>query len=96
MGAFIRIRLSPCARLRKRNDDPNFVIPYEFEGFDHDYYPDYLVNVRTKDGKISSLSGCRPPVFAATSTLPVKRLGHTGWEIKSVRADAWSHSVRSA
>jgi len=33
-----------------KNDHLDFVIPYEFEGVAHNYYPDYIVKVANKDG----------------------------------------------
>jgi type III restriction enzyme len=38
-----------------KNDHLDFTIPYEFEGRRHDYYPDYIVRVVTKDGYIINL-----------------------------------------
>lgn len=35
-----------------KNDHLDFVIPYEFEGVAHNYYPDYIVKVANKDGYI--------------------------------------------
>jgi type III restriction enzyme len=32
-----------------KNDHLDFVIPYEFEGVDHNYYPDYIVKIANKD-----------------------------------------------
>ena len=38
-----------------KNDHLDFVIPYEFEGVAHNYYPDYIVKVANKDGYVLNL-----------------------------------------
>ena len=38
-----------------KNDHLDFSIPYEFEGTSHDYYPDYIVKVKHKEGCIINL-----------------------------------------
>ncbi len=38
-----------------KNDHLDFTIPYEFEGSSHSYYPDYLVDVLTKDSHLIHL-----------------------------------------
>lgn len=38
-----------------KNDHLDFIIPYEFQGSRHDYYPDYVVKVATKDGHVVNL-----------------------------------------
>jgi type III restriction enzyme len=38
-----------------KNDHLDFVIPYEFEGLDRNYYPDYILKVANKDGCMINL-----------------------------------------
>ena len=38
-----------------KNDHLDFSIPYEFEGANHDYYPDYIVRLKHKDGYVINL-----------------------------------------
>lgn len=38
-----------------KNDHLDFVLPYEFEGVAHNYYPDYIVKVANKDGYVVNL-----------------------------------------
>ncbi len=56
-SAAFRLELSPCVRCYARNDELGLTIPYEYLGIDHNYRPDFLVELTNGLHSLLELKG---------------------------------------
>jgi type III restriction enzyme len=56
-SAAFRLEQSPAVRCYARNDELGLTIPYEYQGIDHAYTPDFLVQLVTQLNVVLEIKG---------------------------------------